>query len=190
MIKLNKNIIREEIRRKREKLSIDVIREKSNIIANKLISLDMIKESSCIMTYISIKNEVDTSIIISKLKNMGKNIVIPYFINNQEIGASLINDIDNDLVIGNYNTFVPKSIIKIDNIDVVIVPGVAFDYNGNRIGFGGGYYDRFLSKPINRKAFKIGICYDFQLVDNISNEKHDISIDFLVTEKRILNVTK
>ena len=73
----------------------------------------------------------------------------------------------------------------IDNIELIIVPGIAYDNRGNRVGRGKGYYDRLLSRT---KATKIGIGYDFQLVDEIDSEPHDITMDIVITDSRIINI--
>lgn len=73
----------------------------------------------------------------------------------------------------------------IDNIELIIVPGIAYDNRGNRVGRGKGYYDRLLSRT---KATKIGIGYDFQLLDEIDSEPHDITMDIVITDSRIINI--
>ena len=73
----------------------------------------------------------------------------------------------------------------IDNIELIIVPGIAYDNRGNRVGRGKGYYDRLLNRT---KATKIGIGYDFQLVDEIDSEPHDITMDIVITDSRIINI--
>src|SRR3989338_3616519 len=71
-----------------------------------------------------------------------------------------------------------------DKLDIVIVPGIAFDKNGHRIGYGYGYYDRFL-KTIRKETLKIGLAYDFQLIEKIPEERHDVPVDIILTEKEI-----
>ena len=73
-------------------------------------------------------------------------------------------------------------------LDVVIVPALAFDSKKNRIGFGGGYYDTFLEKvrKKNNKVLFIGVCYDFQIIDSVHTEKHDVTLDFVVSESKII----
>lgn len=78
-----------------------------------------------------------------------------------------------------------NDIEDIDNIELIIVPGIAYDNRGNRVGRGKGYYDRLLSRT---KATKIGIGYDFQLVDEIDSEPHDITMDIVITDSRIINI--
>ena len=75
--------------------------------------------------------------------------------------------------------------ISIEEIEIILVPGLAFDKTGARMGFGKGYYDKLLE---TRKAIKIGICYDFQLLDKIPSEPHDVPMDIIITEKRVQRI--
>ena len=77
------------------------------------------------------------------------------------------------------------NLCKENNIDVILVPGLAFDRNGGRMGFGKGYYDRLLESS---KAVKIGLCYDFQILEKIPTESHDVPMNFVITEKEILEI--
>ena len=74
-----------------------------------------------------------------------------------------------------------------EKVDVVIFPGAAFDIEGNRIGYGKGYYDKYISK-LTYQPYKIGICYDFQLLDEIPSDTHDIKLDKIITEHRTVFV--
>ena len=73
-------------------------------------------------------------------------------------------------------------------MDIVIVPALAFDYKKNRIGFGGGYYDTFLNKvrKQSKKVLFIGVCYDFQMVEEVPTEKHDMTLDFIINENEVI----
>jgi len=92
-----------------------------------------------------------------------------------------------DMKKGAYGILEPKTVRKADenNIDVILVPGLAFDRNGGRMGFGKGYYDRLLESS---KAVKIGLCYDFQILEKIPTESHDVPMNFVITEKEILEI--
>lgn len=92
-----------------------------------------------------------------------------------------------DMEKGAYGILEPKTVRKADenNIDVILVPGLAFDRNGGRMGFGKGYYDRLLESS---KAVKIGLCYDFQILEKIPTESHDVPMNFVITEKEILEI--
>lgn len=189
-----KKALKEEMLRKRNALSKSEIEEKSRIIREKLNSLPEFKKSKNILIYASFNNEVDTKILISELlENKEKNVLIPFVEkNNPVLQLSVLNNLD-DLEPKTFGILEPKKDkiknFDINKLDLVIVPGIAFDKNGHRIGYGYGYYDRFLGK-LGRKAKKIGLCYDFQLIDKIPEEKHDVPMDFIVTEKRIINCAK
>jgi 5-formyltetrahydrofolate cyclo-ligase len=79
------------------------------------------------------------------------------------------------------------SVIDIQEIDFIIIPGVAFDGMGNRVGFGKGYYDKYLSK-IKRNIKKTAVAYEYQVLRNVPSESHDIKMDYIVTEKRVIKI--
>ena len=101
--------------------------------------------------------------------------------------AVKINSLD-ELIVDNYGILEPKYVDKNnigDNFDLIIMPGVAFDRCGNRIGYGGGYYDKYLLN-IKEDIKKIALAYDIQVIDDIHREKHDIKVDCIITEKEIV----
>ena len=190
-----KQKLKDEIFRKRKSLPKSEVDEKSAAIREKLFSLNEFKDSKNILFYVSFNNEVDTIETIKELlKNKEenkKNIIVPYVEkNNPILQLSKLNSFD-DLEPKTFGILEPKDgkIKKFDanELGLVIVPGIAFDENGHRIGYGYGYYDRFLRK-LNKNKTKIGLCYDFQLVDKIPEEKHDVPMDIIITEKRIVKV--
>jgi len=102
---------------------------------------------------------------------------------------SIIKNFD-ELEPGYYNILTPKQefirYIDPSEIDLVIVPGAVFDREGYRVGYGGGYYDKFLSSKIRKDISKIAIAFDLQIVDKVPREEHDISVDYIITEKEII----
>ena len=190
-----KQPLKQEIFKKRKSLSKREVEEKSTAIKEKLFSLNKFKDAKNILFYVSFNNEADTIVLIKELlknkKENKKNIIVPYVEKNSLIlQLSVLNNF-NDLEPKTFGILEPKEdkIKKFDakKVDLVLVPGIAFDKNGHRIGYGYGYYDRFLEK-LNKNTTKIGLCYDFQLIDKIPKEKHDIPMDIVVTEKRIIKV--
>ena len=178
-----KNKLKESILEKRNLLSKGEILEKSGKIHDNLFNLQQYKKSKIIMFFVSFNSEVDThSMIREALKD--KTVVVPKVVHH-EIEPSVIIDFDN-LIPGKFGIPEPIEIMKIayKNIDLVLVPGIVFDRQGHRIGYGFGYYDKFLAKV--HKAVKIGLAFDFQVVDNIPRETHDIAVDFVVTEKGVV----
>lgn len=191
-IKNEKNKIRRNIRDLREKADAIFVQSASHIITGKLIRLPAFMESNLIMCYISFKNEVLTYEFIEQCFSSGKRVALPVIDTDcsgiKGITAYEIFDVHNDLVPGFYGIFEPRkrprNIIIPSEIDMIVVPGIAFDKKKQRIGFGAGYYDRFLSK-LSNDCVKISIGFDFQIVENIPHEEHDIELDLIVTEKRI-----
>jgi 5-formyltetrahydrofolate cyclo-ligase len=180
-----KQELKQEIIAKREGLTKEEVIEKSSKIKESLYALKEFKEAKNIMIYVSFNNEVDTINIIKELlEKKEKNIIVPYVVkNNPILQLSELKDFDElePRILGilepkeNFiREFSPK------NLDLVIVPGVVFDKNGHRIGYGYGYYDRFLK--IIGKSKKIGLAYQSQLVDKIPEEEHDIPMDIVVSE--------
>lgn len=151
----------------------------ANILFSRLEQLAGFIMSDHILIYHSLPDELPTREFISKWngrKNFylprvnGVNLdIFPYERTRTHLGAFRIEEPDGD-------TPTP-----IDQIEVVIVPGIAYDRNGRRVGRGKGFYDRLLAET---KALKIGIGYDFQFFDEIESESHDVDMDIIVTEKR------
>lgn len=182
---MTKEEIRDFIKSKRRELTKNIIAEKSRIITDTVFQLSCYKAAKTVMTYISSFNEPSTfEIIRDVIKH--KQLVVP--VSNTDdftIIPSYLRS-ENDLVKGAYGIYEPKKILSADisSIDIALIPGIAFDRTGARTGFGKGYYDKFLS---DFSGVKIGICYDFQLFDEIPSEKHDIRMDMIISEKGIYN---
>lgn len=182
---MEKAKLRKEIKEKRKALTADEVRYASEIICNSLWDMDAFIESKTVMVYLSSFNEVSTMAITKKLLSLGKRVVVPISDTSTEtLILSYIEDMSS-LSKGAYGVLEPTSIknANASDIECVLVPGIAFDVRGNRMGFGKGYYDKLLAQT---SAVKIGLCYDFQLVDNIAVEAHDVPMDIIITEKQIL----
>ena len=183
-----KNQLKASIIEKRYSLPKDEISEKSNKIKNNLFNLDSYKKSKAIMFFVSFNSEVNTHEMIKEaLKS--KIVVVPKVFSH-EIEPSVIIDFDNLIPSGKFGILEPIEAMKIayKNIDLVLVPGIVFDKEGHRIGYGFGYYDKFLKKM--PKAIKIGLAFDFQLIDKIPREMHDMPVDMVVTEERVVECRK
>lgn len=173
-----KQLIRRNISEHKKTLSGQIITELSKKICDRVIQTEAFQKANCVALYYAMNDEVCTSGIIDdwhKKKTIalpvtsGENINFYEYTKNKHLekGAFGIPEP------------VPEKIIQRESIDLFIVPGVAFDRNRNRLGRGKGYYDRYLSgtsKPI------IGIGFDFQLIDSVPTEKHDIKMTMVITE--------
>lgn len=178
---------KEELRKRmlqlRNSLSTEEIKEKGGIIKSRLFSLPEYKNRTAIAFYLSISGEVDTrSMIAESIKN-GKKILVP--VTNDEIEFVRFTSFD-DLRPAKFNVPEPQKKISADVFpDIVITPGVAFDIHLHRLGYGKGYYDRLFN---NIKCIKVGLCYDFQIVDKIPKDIHDKKLDIIITEKRVIRI--
>ena len=181
---LNKEELRRKIKSKRDKLSTYEVLRRSNEIIAKL--KELLEESNIIACYISFGNEVYTHGLIKEYVTK-KEILVP-FIDGKNLSLSHLKDWK-ELSSGAYGILEPKKeflrVRNYDEVEAIIVPGIVFDRKGNRIGYGGGYYDRLLKKV---KAIKIALAYDFQVMERIPNEKHDVKMDMIVTEKEVIEV--
>ena len=160
---------------------------KSKIVTEKFLKSDCFKNAKTIMSYISIKNEIELQEINKSIINLGKTLILPVINNNGENMKSIKIDNLENLKEKKFGVIEPEDgeEIKCDAIDLVIIPGVAFDINGNRIGFGKGYYDKFLKGYSGKK---IVLAYDFQVLEKIETEEHDERVEEIITEKRDIKI--
>ncbi len=185
-LQIKKDKIRKKILAKRNILSDKDINKKSDLIIKNLASY--IENVQNIMIFMDMKTEVK----ITKLLELypKKNFFISKITNskNREMKINKYNK--NELILHKFGYYESSSNDFYDEeiLDVVIVPALAFDSKKNRIGFGGGYYDTFLEKvrKKNNKVLFIGVCYDFQIIDSVPTEKHDVTLDFVVSESKII----
>ena len=182
-----KSEIRKKIRKIREEIEIKEWEEKSLKIQERFIFSDFYKNSKVIFTYYHFDREVKTDLIIKKGFEDGKIICLPFIDwENKILIPSEIKSIEEIVEVKGIPG--PKFLrpIKIENIDVVIVPGVAFDIYKNRIGMGGGFYDRFL-KNLSPKTKKISLAFEFQILNKkLPFDEKDVKVDLIITEKRII----
>lgn len=162
---------------------------KSLIITNKVMSL--IKDYDDVLIYSSINSEVDTKDLINTLLNE-KRLFLPK-VNGENMNFYKIDNI-NQLAIGYMDIKEPSYESMEANKDnfndnsVIIIPGAAFDLKGNRVGYGKGYYDRYLTKY--PKLIKMALAYEEQIVDVIENDIYDIPMDYIITDKRIIRINE
>ena len=183
-----KKKIREKIIIIRKKLSKSEVLEKSKKIKKRLYAMTEFKMAKTILFYISYDNEVFTHDMIKECLS-NKKIVVP--ISDKKNRNLILSELKkwDDLKPGSYDILepIPEKISKIssEDIEVIIVPGVVFDINGNRIGHGKGYYDNLLKN--SKKTVNIGLAFEFQILDKIPTEEHDLPVDVIITEERIIN---
>ena len=163
---------------------------KNSLILENILQNKQFKNSRLIGIYVNLPAEVDTTKLIDISLKLGKVVVVPKVINKREMNFYKINSLNDLTCIGRFNIREPKdiksNIVLPHLIDLFIVPGICFDKNKNRIGYGGGYYDRYLIKCPN--AYKIGISFYEQILINnyIQSEDTDIKLDEIITDKILI----
>ncbi len=184
---MGKGRIREEILSRRDKEPEDLRRKKSRKIKKRLFSLEEFKRAHTILFYYSKGSEVETEEMIKEALQKGKRVFLPK-VRGREIYLGEIKDLGKDVEKGSFGILEPKGTPKKTTpkgIDLVILPGIAFDLKGKRIGYGKGYYDRFL-KELPKKVSFIALAYDFQIVNSLPCKRHDRGVGKVVTERRVL----
>jgi len=181
----DKKKIRKIILEKRGQLSQEEIQKNSKKIMDKVFSLKEFINAKIVMFYVDAKNEVQTREAITKALAMGKRVVVPKTLKGHGLEAVEIKSLD-ELKPGVFGIMEPEQKVGIDpqEIDFVVVPGVAFDKNCARIGYGAGYYDHFLPK-LRPEVKKVAVAFDIQVLDKIDSEPHDVKMDLVITENQV-----
>ncbi|MDO8462296.1 MAG: 5-formyltetrahydrofolate cyclo-ligase [Deltaproteobacteria bacterium] len=179
--------LRVRFRQRRETLAADLCQGLSHQIQEKAIAF--LKSSSfsfkTIGLYASFRNEVETSLLFEAFRKEGNPIFYPRV--SSEKKSLRFYQVDNfgQMKAGTYGLLEPlDSLPEAKSLDLLVVPGVVFDLEGYRLGYGGGFYDRLVSFPT---GIRLGLAYDFQVIEALPHEKNDVVCDLVVTEKRIIS---
>lgn len=187
---LIKKKLREKNIKKRKKMKFKEKEKKDDEIHKKLISLSYVKEAKLVLCYVSVNLEVGTINFIRNCLKIKKEVAVPVVF-KENLSFYKIKSLE-ELHLTKLSLLEPKP--KKENLVlnneanekiVCIVPGFVYSLKGQRIGYGKGYYDKFLA---NFKCFKIGVCYDFNLKRNIPNNYLDVAVNLMVTEKNIVKI--
>lgn len=180
-----KNRIRNEMKAKRRFMEKTEVVEKSQRAAEIFLNSEIYRSAKMIMLYMPLGNEADTSEIIKKAFADGKSLVLP--VTEEATGKITPVAFEENAVFlkGGFSVAEPKNSVEVkkSEIDVVLVPGIAFDKKGARVGFGKGCYDMFLA---DSRAKKVGFCYEFQICEEIPADEYDVKMDFLLTETELM----
>ena len=156
------------------------------IVAN-LIDNPIYKAANTIMAYASMPEEIQLNELFDNAFDNDKMIAIPLIIGRGTMRPVFLPTVE-DLVIGDFGIMTvrqdKRQFVEFEDIDCIIVPGAAFDRCGNRLGLGGGYYDRFLQRVPNAK--RVALSFNCQLIDIVPSEPHDAKVDVIITESEIL----
>jgi 5-formyltetrahydrofolate cyclo-ligase len=181
----DKRGIRKEMKARLEAQSGDDRRRKSLAIGEKLFALEAFRAAKCVAFYVAMPHEVDTAPMIDRALAAGMRVTVPRC--DMETVELTLYEIRNrsNLQRGTWGIYEPDPhpahVVHPENVSVVIVPGVAFDLTGNRIGNAKGFYDRFL-KRVPPGALKIGLAYGLQILPSVPVEAHDVKLDMVLTD--------
>jgi 5-formyltetrahydrofolate cyclo-ligase len=182
-------VTKKEIRKMTQEIrdNIDPAEKNSldEMIIKNLFSWDIYKNSAYIFCYVSFRSEIDTSKILRSAMSECKTVTVPKIdLKSGSMRAFQLENIDRDLAPGEYGILEPRSYCReaeYQRIDLIIAPGLGFTNNGGRLGYGGGYYDRFIKK--NRNIPVCALTYDRLVLDYLPVKDHDVPVDYLITEK-------
>lgn len=189
---MDKRQLRKGINEKRKMLDENHVKIASEKIVITLQNLSDLKSANTVMSYMPYGNEVDIKPLNQWILSQGKILCLPRVISPTEMEPRIVNNLERGLYKSSFGIFEPtveNVLTDKANIDLVLVPGLAFDKNGNRTGHGSGYYDRFLSSCKKRTLF-IGIAYTFQVLDSIPSDPYDVKVHKIVTEEYTIDLIK
>lgn len=185
-----KHEIRDNTAKALATLSESEVKEKTEKIENRLFGFANFLEANIVLLYINHTSEINSLEIIKKCVNYKKIVVLPAFdVTRHQMTLMKIDNADTDLTLGPRGILEPDAsqcnVVPIECIDIAIIPGVAFDEKGGRIGSGEGYYDRLIHKlPITTR--KVALAFECQIIPQVQMESHDKYVDIIITEKRII----
>lgn len=187
----DKASLRNDFLKRRDSIPTEVRRIKNKMIAERLSLLEEFRSAGKIFYFASFRTEVDTLGMIRESISEGKRVLLPK-VDKEGHDLMLFEIKSTDELTSGYMGIPEPSVLSedrmagINDADVVIIPGAGFDMSGNRIGYGAGYYDKLLS-GLTKKIVIIAPAYEEQIVDSIPSEPHDIKVNIIVTDRRVIN---
>ncbi len=185
-----KKDLRQKAVRGRNALSLEQRTRMEGDIRARLYALEQFKEADKVLFYSSFRTEVNTEIMIRESLEMGKTVILPRVLHEENrLTKHVINGLD-ELIINQMGIAEPDmekhSQVVVEDIHMLVIPGLAFDPKGARIGYGGGYYDRLLHR-IKGKRTIAALAFEAQIFEGLPMENHDIPVDYIITEQRTIN---
>jgi len=191
-----KKRLREKLLKRRDSIPPEQKALKEAAIEKSLFDLDVFKSAKTILMYVSFRSEVDTTGYLDDLLKIGIKLILPVVDSRHNV-LKLYEVKDTSELAPGYMGIPEPDIrenrrVTIKEIDLVVIPGTGFDINGNRLGYGGGYYDRLLSYESKQLAQiehipTIALAFEEQIGEEIPAEPHDITVDMIITDKRVIS---
>lgn len=188
--RVRKAALRDVVRTRLAALSGEDVQRSSAAVCRRLVQADFFQRASTVMLYLPVGSEVDLTCLALRCFQDGKTVCAPRLDwQARHMTAVEIRGLDDRFEQRHHGVREPVgSPLPVDEIDLILVPGLGFDASGRRLGRGGGFYDRFLSHPLTRErgARVCGVCHDIQIVDAVPSEPHDVVMDVVVTDRRMI----
>lgn len=182
---IKKEVLRKEMKKKRDNLTKDEKIKKDLSIYNQVINDKEFNDAASVFLFLSFGSEIDTKKIIQYALDQGKVVYLPKVVENHLELYEIENF--NNLERSNYGILEPNNncrCIGNRNIDFILMPGLAFDQSGGRLGYGGGFYDRYIGTlPSYEKIKKVAIAYNFQIIKKVPMGKYDIPVDRIIVDE-------
>lgn len=189
----NKADVRGQVKSKLASMTSQQKHEASVAACKRLAELTPFQDASVVMLYMPMANEVDLTPVAIRCFQAGKTVCVPRVDwRRKDMDAVEVQSFDDHIMeLDEHGLRTPRDGAPMPSnlIDLVVVPGLAFDAHGHRLGRGGGYYDRFLSK-LRRSATSIGLAFEAQMIDQVPINHDDVSVNIVVTDRRVTNAPR
>ena len=190
-MKMDKVAVRQDMKLRRDAMSPDEVLNFSRDIENRLFACKRFSVCRDVMFYLSFGNEVRTDEMIKLALENHQRVYVPRLVKRERrLEVCEITDMDQEFELGSYYIREPSRlntrVVSPSKIDAVIAPGLAFDYSGRRVGFGGGYFDWFL-KQLPEGALRLAVAYRFQVLDSVPQDPWDERVQKIFTENDMIN---
>lgn len=185
---MSKQSLRIKFREMEQNRPSDEVKSYSRAIFDRLVTLEEFKRATCVGAYLSLPSEVQTDDIIHACWDAGKTVCVPYFIPEKRYYGMSRLDPKAPIKMKKWNLREPENPDPMDaaKLDLILVPAMAFDVNGVRLGHGGGHYDRLL---LNVKGYRLGLAFHEQVVEQLPSEPHDENVQAILTEQKLIETS-
>lgn len=187
---MDKKELRKQLKAQRNGFSVEKVARASELVCQQILGSESYKKAETILGYLAFGKELNIDKVLQQALRAGKKVYVPHIISAIEFDAVELQGFTDFLYdrYGIRSVAEPKPLQDLAELDLVLVPAVAFARDGNRLGMGAGYYDRFLHKC--PQAFKLGVAYEELLQEQLPTDEYDIAVDMLVTESELLTINK
>ena len=189
MLEHEKITLRKALRQQRAQLTREQVAAASAAVARQILACDAFCKAKSVMGFLAFGKELGVDAVLAAALAMGKTVAVPHIVSDTSFVAVRLKNLqDFDLDRYGIRTVKPPlELIEPEELDLVLVPGVAFGRDGSRMGMGAGYYDRFLPKA--KKALTMGVAYDCLLQESLPSDEHDVKMQLLVSESGIITLS-